>query len=67
MNEGFIPTPGLRWIPKGDYIGKQWFRGPKEKEGFRIGRIRWMSYREQPAWYCPNCDLIIIDCKAVVD
>lgn len=61
MLEGYIPTPAIEWIPK--YASsKLIYKGPKEK-GFRLGRFRIMSLKEQPAWYCPKCDIIIIDCN----
>lgn len=66
MTEGFIPTEGsVRWLPKGASCNKLFFRGPREKEGFRIGPLKILfGITEYPAWYCPNCDLILIDCKA---
>ena len=68
MKEGFIPTGGsVRWIPKGQSCDKLFFRGSKEKEGFRIGPLKLLGITKQPAWYCPNCDLILIVCKANTD
>lgn len=66
MLEGFIPTAGLAWIPIWQSRNKMFFRGPKT-EGFRLGRWRQFSMKEQPAWYCPECDIIVVDCKDIVD
>lgn len=61
MLEGYIPTPGIEWVPK--YKEKKLkYTGPKTN-GFRIGRMYLMSLKKQSAWYCPNCDLIIINCR----
>lgn len=62
MLEGFIPTPAIEWVPK-DSNTKLIYNGPKVN-GFRIGRMNLMSQKKQQAWYCPNCDTIIIECKS---
>lgn len=61
MLEGFIPTPAIEWVPK-YAASKLKYSGPKET-GFRIGRLNIMSQKKQPAWYCPYCDIILIDCS----
>lgn len=60
MLEGFIPTQVIHWIPKN---GKMKFiYNDNKTEGFRIGRTHQLSMKKQPAWYCPTCDIILIEC-----
>ena len=66
MLEGFIPTSGLQWLPKWEDMGKIWIRGPKEN-GFYLGGVRLFGLKKQPAWYCPRCEIILIDCKVTVN
>jgi hypothetical protein len=61
MLEGYIPTPAIEWVPK--YVNKKLKYIGSKTNGFRIGRMHLMSLKKQSAWYCPNCDLIIISCK----
>lgn len=61
MLEGYIPTPGIEWVPK-NMNSKLIYNGAKEN-GFRIGRMHIFSMKKQIAWYCHYCELIVIDCK----
>ena len=61
MLRGYIPTPAIEWIPA---YGKSKMRYTGEKEeGFRLGKQHFLDMKKQPAWYCPACDVITIDCK----
>lgn len=61
MLEGYIPALAIEWVPKYGNA-KLKYTGSKTDD-FRIGRMHLLSLKKQSAWYCPNCDLIIIRCK----
>ena len=65
MFEGYIPTQGIEWFPH--YFSRPALfvrKGPKEKQGFRVGKLHQLVLRRQPAWFCKECDIILIDCKS---
>ena len=59
MIEGYIPGITRSWIPKGKKH-KLRFRGPK-KEGFNLSPLTIFTTPELVAWYCPDCDKVVID------
>lgn len=61
MKEGYIPTYGVEWLPK--YAKQKLIYNRNKEEGFAVGRRRQLVFKQQPAWYCSECDIIVIDCK----
>lgn len=70
MIEGFIPCRGgLTWCPKyksqTSFI-ETYLHNKNREEGFSVGKMHWIIEKkrtEKEAWYCPECDVIVIDCK----
>jgi hypothetical protein len=64
MLEGYIPTTGMWWIPKSGE--KRWLYGTEEKNSL-LNDLKTSQVKQEPAYYCPNCDRIVIDCKEIVE
>ena len=63
MVEGWIPTAAIEWIPNSGEL--KWLYDNKNREnGFRLGKFHFFN-KKQKAWYCPICDLLLINCKEV--
>ncbi len=42
----------------------KWLYDNKNREnGFRLGKFHFFNKKQQKAWYCPICDLLLINCK----
>jgi hypothetical protein len=65
MLEGYVPNTGLWWIPKSGEKGL--WRQCTRTQGFRLGSMETANMKKEPAYYCPDCDRIVIDCKSIVD
>ena len=61
MKLGYIPTPSIEWIPQGDTPHMVYKKD--KSNGFRIGKFSFGDMKQQPAWYCHSCELLIINCK----
>lgn len=61
MLAGYIPAPAVEWIPE-NKEPRVVYHGEK-KDGFRLGRHQFFDMKRQKSWYCPECDVIVIDCK----
>ena len=62
MEEGWIPTAAIEWIPNGGEL-KLRYNNENKITGFRIGQLQLLNKKRQKAWYCPICDLLLINCK----
>jgi hypothetical protein len=65
MLEGYIPNMGLWWLPKSGENGL--WRQDTRTEGFQLASMEMTGVRKEMAYYCPECDRIVIDCKALED
>lgn len=61
MIEGYIPGPTKSWVPKGKK-DKLIFHGPRT-DGFNLSKLTIVRYPLLIAWYCPQCEKIVIDCS----
>jgi hypothetical protein len=65
MLEGYIPTTGgVWWTPKSGE--KRWHYGSEEKNT-SANDLMINQVKQEPAYYCPNCNRIVIDCKEIVE
>jgi hypothetical protein len=65
MLEGYIPNMGIWWRPKSGENGL--WRQSTRTNGFQLGCMETAGVRKEPAYYCPGCDRIVVDCKTLVD
>jgi len=63
MQEGYIPVSNMNlyWAPKGEIPGV--FRWSVPKGGVRLQRPEMLGIAKKEAFYCQQCDLVIIDTK----
>ena len=62
MLEGYYPTPGLRWVPKYGRTHLS-YKGRPPEEGFWLTAHTVIRYCNIPAWFCRECDILLIDRK----
>lgn len=62
MKEGWIPTSAIEWVPCGNEL-RLFYDKQNKEEGFRLNKHHFFDKKKQKAWYYPDCDILIIDCK----
>lgn len=63
MHQGYIPVSNMNlyWAPKEESPGL--FRWSVPKGGVRLLRPEMMAFARKEAYFCQQCDIVLIDTK----
>jgi hypothetical protein len=65
MIEGRIPALGLWWMPKSDET-QLWAKDTVNTK-YRLDSMETMQVKYKTAYYCSECNRIVVDCNSDID